>query len=304
MKITIIIPAYNEEKNIESCLKSILSDKYKDKEIIVVNDDSTDKTSEVVKKLARKTKQIKLINKKQNQGIIKAIKSGLDKARGEIIVKINADSVLSDNLLEKIPKYFKSKKIVAVTGNYKPFNKGTIVAIEEVRDEFFLNKLRRIFSISKLAGPFWAMKKETLLQLNLWETNKINDEGNLTSEIKNKGKIIYDKNLIIRGNFPTTLKELWQRKFKWGENAAKDQYYKHLKFWIRPLYFLILILSIIPINTLLGKIFFSITMLPLIAIFLFSLIKKPLLAIFIPFVFLFSELSYILGVLRGMLKNE
>ena len=76
MKVSIIVAAYNIENYIKRCMDSIVSQTFKDIEIIVVNDGSTDNTSKIIESFANNDKRIKTIDK-QNEGLIEARKSGL-----------------------------------------------------------------------------------------------------------------------------------------------------------------------------------------------------------------------------------
>ncbi len=109
--ISIIIPAYNEENFIEKCINSVKKQKTKlNYEIIVVDNNSTDKTKEIAKK-----QNIKIINEKK-QGVGAARKTGTEHAKGEIVVHIDADTILYPNHLERVWKYFKEDKELACLG--------------------------------------------------------------------------------------------------------------------------------------------------------------------------------------------
>ena len=91
--ISILVPAYNEEKNILKCLKAILANKYEKFQIIVIDDGSTDKTKELVESLQKKHKNISLI-KGNHKGKSAALNKGLQVAKHEIIVSIDADTFI------------------------------------------------------------------------------------------------------------------------------------------------------------------------------------------------------------------
>ena len=101
MKISVVIPVYNEPKVIKNCLKSILNQDYKkeDYEIIVVNDGSTDNTLKVVKKYP-----VKIINLKKNQGRIIAREEGVKAAKYRLILLIDSRLVLERDLLSSLKK--------------------------------------------------------------------------------------------------------------------------------------------------------------------------------------------------------
>ena len=114
IQISVVIPAYNEEKFLPKCLKSLKRQKTSLKyEIIVVNNNSKDKTGEVAKK-----HKVKVINEKK-QGVGQARKTGTENAKGEIIVHVDADTIVFPDYLEKIWAHFeKDKKLVCLGGQF------------------------------------------------------------------------------------------------------------------------------------------------------------------------------------------
>ena len=100
--ITILLPAYNEEEVIEKSLNT-LQDNIKIKknyEILVINDGSTDKTLEILNQLSRKIKNLRVITHEKNKGLGAAISTGIQNAKGEIIIELDADMT---HPLEVIP---------------------------------------------------------------------------------------------------------------------------------------------------------------------------------------------------------
>lgn len=97
--LSIIIPAYNEERDIGKCLKSLENQSYKKFEIIVVDDGSTDKTREIVKNF----KKIKLL-KQKHKGPGEARNFGAKNARGEILILLDADMILDKDYLKYLIK--------------------------------------------------------------------------------------------------------------------------------------------------------------------------------------------------------
>lgn len=108
-KFSIIVPIYNVEKYLATCIESILNQKFTDFELILVNDGSTDSCPSICEKYAQSDSRIKVINKEKNQGLFMARKSGIKEADGEYIVHIDGDDSCADNLLsclsENIEKY-------------------------------------------------------------------------------------------------------------------------------------------------------------------------------------------------------
>lgn len=110
MHLSIIVPAYNEEANLNKNIKEFnryLSQQSYDYEIIIVNDGSNDKTEEIAKNLISQNKNIKLINNNKNKGKGAAVRQGLLAASGKYRLFIDADGATSIEHVEKIWQKFK-----------------------------------------------------------------------------------------------------------------------------------------------------------------------------------------------------
>lgn len=101
MQISIIVPIYNVEKYLERCIKSIINQTYKNIEIILVNDGSTDKSIEIIKKYKEIDNRIKIINKK-NGGLADARNEGTKKANGEYILYVDSDDDIKETTCEEL----------------------------------------------------------------------------------------------------------------------------------------------------------------------------------------------------------
>ncbi|HLC72276.1 MAG TPA: glycosyltransferase family 2 protein [Candidatus Nanoarchaeia archaeon] len=108
-KISIVLPAYNEEKNIMRVIKQckkILEETKKEGEIIVVNDGSKDNTKEILNELKKEMTELKVINHNANEGYGKAVADGIKVAKGEYIVTLDSDNQFNieelNRLLQKI----------------------------------------------------------------------------------------------------------------------------------------------------------------------------------------------------------
>lgn len=100
-KVSIVIPVYNVEKYISTCLESVINQTYSDLEIIVVNDGSTDNSGKILKKYVDLDKRIVLINKK-NGGLSSARNTGILASNGQFITFIDSDDWVSKNYVEEM----------------------------------------------------------------------------------------------------------------------------------------------------------------------------------------------------------
>lgn len=95
-KVSIVVPVYNAQLYIEKCIESLVGQTYRNIEIILVNDGSTDKSEEIISEYVRKDKRIKLINRK-NSGVSAARNAGIAAATGKYIMFVDADDTVLEN---------------------------------------------------------------------------------------------------------------------------------------------------------------------------------------------------------------
>lgn len=98
--VSVIIPVYNAEKYLNSCVDSILDQTYTNIEVILINDKSTDNSLEIARKYTKKDKRVKLVSKETNQGINQARKTGFENAIGDYIMFVDDDDIIAKKLVE------------------------------------------------------------------------------------------------------------------------------------------------------------------------------------------------------------
>lgn len=101
MKVSIIVPVYNAEKVLHYCVDSILAQTYKDFELILVDDGSTDKSGELCDKYADENENVKVVHL-ENGGVSKARNTGIELAKGEYICFVDSDDYISETFIEEL----------------------------------------------------------------------------------------------------------------------------------------------------------------------------------------------------------
>lgn len=101
-KISIIIPVFNTESYLKKCLDSIINQTYQDYEIIIVNDGSTDNSSNIILEYAQKYKDKIFAYHKKNEGVSLARNFGIEKAKGDFITFVDSDDYIDKYMLEKM----------------------------------------------------------------------------------------------------------------------------------------------------------------------------------------------------------
>lgn len=110
--VSILLPVYNSEKYLEACLNSIVTQSYKNMEIIIINDGSTDSCNEIIKIYQQKYSNIKY-SSRMNKGLIATLNEGLQKCTGKYIARMDNDDIADEhriefqvNILESNPEIF------------------------------------------------------------------------------------------------------------------------------------------------------------------------------------------------------
>ena len=117
-KISIIVPVYNAQDYIEECVQSIIAQTYKNWEMIIINDGSTDCTDDICRALCSKDDRIKYV-KKSNEGVSKARNMGLEMAKGDIILFVDADDWAESDMLEVIVDAWRPETDLLMFGFYE-----------------------------------------------------------------------------------------------------------------------------------------------------------------------------------------
>lgn len=116
--ISIILPARNEEKYIKSSIESILTQTFRDFELIIINDASDDQTKTIVEQYASIDKRIRILNNKSQNGVARSLNRGIDMAKGRYIARIDAGDIANLHRLEKQFKYIEQNQNIAVVGSW------------------------------------------------------------------------------------------------------------------------------------------------------------------------------------------
>lgn len=137
--ISVIVPIYNVEKYLSKCIESIIDQTYKDLEIILVDDGSTDSSGKICDEFASKDNRIKVIHKK-NSGVSSARNQGLDKANGNYIAFVDSDDYIEKNMYEKMINIMNKYDVDIVSCNYNHVNGKIEPFFSLDEDEYIDNK--------------------------------------------------------------------------------------------------------------------------------------------------------------------
>ena len=215
MKISFVVIAYNEEKNIGKCIRSIIAQNRKAVyEIIIVNDGSTDKTKERVIELMRKHRNIKLVDLKINKGRGFARFEGVNNSSSEIIAFVDGDIILPLNwsmtCLDQLDKYD------AVGGIALPDGDVTFI-----QNQFGLTPKIKLHT-TELTGNNCMFKKKIFETVQINKNIREGEDVDLVWRIKNAGyRLKTINNLIVKHNESKSYIRSLQWLFQSGIGATK-----------------------------------------------------------------------------------
>ena len=281
MKFSILVPAYNEEQSIASCLNSLVSVAYDDKEVIVIDDASTDYTVQAVEKFL--DKGVILVRREKNGGRAAALNSGLQRAAGDVIITTDADTVVPSDWLQRFTTCFERQGVVAAGGAYQAYNKDKPLAnATSILDQILNGVFRKSLIPNKLSGVNSAIRRNALLPFGGFNENSWwSEDSELGWKLKRTGKVVYDPDNVVSTTYPDTWSDIWKRKFYWGYAMGlkfREQMPFNIKLWLRPMIFLALFISLLAS---LATIPFGMN-LSLIPGFIFFLLLGSLTVVYIP----------------------
>jgi cellulose synthase/poly-beta-1,6-N-acetylglucosamine synthase-like glycosyltransferase len=194
LTLSIVIPAYNEERYISVCLDAIANQTVMPDEVIVIDNNSSDKTCEIAGKYSFVTV---LHEDRQHQAFAQA--KGFSQARGDIVARIDADTILHPNWVENAKKYFANHpKSVAITGPGS-FYDVPLKSVAETFFHFYHSKVAsRIAGHVMLWGANCAFRRSALdkVKQNLAQRADIWEDYDLSFALAGFGSIDYRKDII------------------------------------------------------------------------------------------------------------
>ncbi|MGD2066181.1 MAG: glycosyltransferase [Candidatus Bathyarchaeota archaeon] len=221
--VTIVVPAHNEEKVIERCLEAILEIDYPKKEVIVVDDGSTDNTYRLASKY--RTKGIKVIRRQKAGGKSGALNTGILIAQGEIIITCDADSMIARSALKKIVSRFQDPTVSAVAGNVKILNRTNLVtkcqALEYIVNENIYRRVFDIFGVVPVVpGPLASFRRKSLKEIGFYDRDTLTEDFDITVKLLKTKRVVQalsDANVYTEAT--VTWKDFIKQRTRWNRGT-------------------------------------------------------------------------------------
>lgn len=222
---SIVIPAFNEEPALHKAMLSCIAASYANKEIIVVDDGSTDGTSNVAKRIQAEhpTQRIKVLNSHHNQGKAEALNLGLSQATGEIIVTLDADTQFetSHTLTALLQPLIKRPEISAITANLKIANSTTTLGkFQAIEYAKIIQTIKRAQSqtntILILPGALSAFRRGPLQTIGGFSKATLAEDADATMTLLRRSHhLVLNTNASGCTEAPTSISAFIKQRIRW-----------------------------------------------------------------------------------------
>ena len=238
--VAVLVPAYNEEKVIESTVQSVLASHYPSLRVIVIDDGSKDATLSVARNLFRR--QIAegrvLVLTQINAGKAQALNLGLAQVTEEIFVGIDADTLIDPDAIARLVQHFTQPNVGAVAGNTKVGNRvnwwTNWQALEYITSQNFERRaLNTLGAVSVVPGALGAWRTAAVREAGGFHTDTVAEDADLTMSLLERGyQVKYEDRALAYTEAPITAGGLMRQRFRWSFGILQSVW-KHRRAVLR-----------------------------------------------------------------------
>lgn len=227
--VTVLVPAYNEEAGIEATVRSLLASTHQDLQIVVIDDGSTDRTAEIARGIG--DPRVTVVQQ-PNSGKPGALSTGLNHARCDIIVMIDADTVFEPDALYRLIQPLADPTIGAVSGNTKVGNRQRLLGRwQHLEYVLGFNLDRRMFEVLEcmptVPGAIGAFRRDALTAIGGISDDTLAEDTDLTMALWRVGRrVVYEERAIAWTEVPSTFGQLWRQRYRWCYGTLQSMW-KH-----------------------------------------------------------------------------
>jgi peptidoglycan-N-acetylglucosamine deacetylase len=220
-KVSVIIPAYNEEVNAVKTIRNLLASNYPDFDIIFVDDGSKDDTFGLVSSTFGSNARVTVLTK-PNGGKASALNYGISQSKAEFVVCIDADTQLKPDAVAHLMTHFVDENTASVAGNVKVGNEnGLITGWQSIEYTTSQNFDRRAFDllncITVVPGAIGVFRKAALIEAGGFTSDTLAEDCDLTIRILKIGyRVRYSPRAVAVTEAPETMKMFMKQRFRWS----------------------------------------------------------------------------------------
>lgn len=230
-RVTVLIPAHNEEGVIADTLRAACEIDYPSYEVVLVDDGSTDDTVGRAMPFVS-AGRVRLVRKHVNEGKALALNDALPLVTGEIVLTLDADAAPDPDILHRIVPHFRSARVAAVTGNPRVRNADNFLArlqaIEFSSIVSLLRRSQRIWGrIVTVSGVVAAFRRSAIFDVGGFSPNMPTEDIELTWKLQKRFyDVRYEPRAIVWMTVPTTVRGLYKQRLRWARGLMQV-FHKH-----------------------------------------------------------------------------
>ena len=224
--VSVIVPCFAEAATIRHTLSALLAMEYPEFEVIIVNDNSPDNTAEETRKFLHDPR-VRLLNKTTNEGKAMGLNDALPMCRGEILLIIDGDIIVSPDVLQHLVPHFLGTRVAAVTGNPRVRNRTSLLqhlqAIEFSSIVSMQRRAQRVLGrILTISGAIFAVRRTALLDLGGFSSHMATEDMDLTWRLQMQfWDIRYEPRAVVWMQVPLNIRDLWKQRRRWTRGLAQ-----------------------------------------------------------------------------------
>jgi poly-beta-1,6-N-acetyl-D-glucosamine synthase len=239
-KVSIVVPCYNEEDNVEEVVTALDKMIYPDFEIICINDGSKDRTGEILDSLLPKFPRLRVIHQAKNQGKAVGLNTAAVIANSEYLLCIDGDAILDPHCIAWLLRHFLfSSRVGAVTGNPRIRTRSTLLGKIQVGEFSSIIGLikraqrtyGRIFTVSGVCAMF---RRTALHEIGYWSPDMMCEDIDVSWKLQTQHwDVHYEPRALVWILMPETLSGLWKQRVRWamGGIQVMMKYWPMFKSW-------------------------------------------------------------------------
>ncbi|KUL23616.1 bi-functional transferase/deacetylase [Actinoplanes awajinensis subsp. mycoplanecinus] len=234
--VSIVVPAFNEATTIGPAVRSLALSAHPGVEVVVVDDASTDATGDVVRGLGLGNVRVIRV---PSGGKAAALNAGVAFARHDLIVMVDADTLVEPDAVHRLVQPFADPSVGAVSGNVKVGNRhGLLGTWQHIEYVIGFNLDRRLYDrlgcIPTVPGALGAFRRRALTEAGGLPVDTLAEDTDLTIAVQRAGwRVVFEDVARAWTEAPTGLRQLWRQRFRWSFGTMQALW-KHRRAVVEP----------------------------------------------------------------------
>ncbi|WP_392958182.1 glycosyltransferase [Streptomyces sp. LN245] len=226
--VTILVPAYNEEKVIAGCVQALRRVDYPSLEILLLNDGSTDNTVAAARAAARGDARFTVVDDGVNRGKADRLNDGIRRARNDLVLVTDADTHLhADAVTHLVRCMLRSPRYAAVAGCPRVTNRGRVIAtMQMLETASLIGLIRRTHALTgwvgTVAGVLGLFRRDAVLAVGGYDPTMATEDIELTWRLLKAGHLTgFTPNALVGMQVPETLSGIWAQRTRWARGQGE-----------------------------------------------------------------------------------